>query len=276
MICFSCKNKNSNERCLNKPLKNLRFCGVHARSKNKKLWIDIPKFEKQLIIFQGRFRGWLIRDTLKLRGPGVLKRSECHNTEDLVTCEEKDEISIKNYFAFEESGKIYWFDVRTIFEWSCENLEPTNPYTKQPLTIETRKRLKKLICRYEYFSYPTHHDPQYYEKTDKIKFCWYQIIQILNENLFADITEPYFLMLNEFQIIDFSKNILSSIESWDKSKNELLNYYYALIEFSCNLIELDFFRGYIPFLVSILGVLRINKIQYEFSFKLLGARAIMV
>jgi hypothetical protein len=48
------------------------------------------------------------------------------------------------YFAFEENGKIWWFSVSSIWRWSTQSLQTTNPYTKEPLSTDTRKRLRAL------------------------------------------------------------------------------------------------------------------------------------
>lgn len=271
MLCFSRKKKNSIERCSNKCLKNLMFCGVHVKLKYKKLWFD-DKHIESFIKFQAQCKRRLITNVLKLAGPGVLNRSVCHNTEELFTCEEAKELTPKNYFAFEEDGKIYWFDIRTIYQWSGQSLEPQNPYTKQPLTIETRKRIKRIIGIRELYNVPIFHNPKYLQTVDQIKFIWIQIIQILNENLFADITEPYFVHLDENQILNFCNNIYREVKCWYGKKNNL-GIYCLWINYAMNFLEVDFYRGYVPFLITILAILKNHKHQYDFAFKLLSARA---
>jgi len=276
MKCLAAKNKKSIEQCTKKALKYFKFCGTHMRSKNKRLWIKIHDLDKSIIKFQSLFRGWLLRSTLKLAGPGVLNRSVCHNEEDVVSCIEKNKLNPTDYFAFEEDGKIFWFDIRTIYHWTSQNLEPTNPYTRQLLTMETRKRLKRIVDRREYFGYDTFHDPNFFSTTNQVVFLWYQIIQTLNENLFADIPETYFSLLNEFQIVEFSDLLLQSVSDWKKSKNPINCNFYLCLEHSCIFMSCDFYRGYIPFLITILSIIRYHKIQYEFSFKFMSARSILI
>lgn len=261
MFCLCYKNKTSDERCRKKPLKNLQFCGIHARVKHKRM-LDAP-VEK----FQALFKGWILRQSLELAGPGVLNSKIRHNEEDLVTC---DQVCPTDYFAFEEGGKIFWFDIRTIFQWSLQSLDPINPYTKQPLTIETRKRLKRLITRRELFDLPVYHNPDFPKTVDKIKFLWIQIIQILNENLFAEIPESYFLQLNEFELSDFSYEICKQVVSWKKHYS--LSFYYLWLDYCDTIIRLDFFQGLMPFLLTLLGILKNHKIQYEFAFIIMQAR----
>jgi len=278
MQCLSIKKKNSTEQCTHKALKNIKFCGIHAKKKEKKIWYSVHNLDSCIISLQTRVRSWLVRKLINLAGPGVLKRSVCHNEEDLVTCETKDELSPLNYFAFEEYGKIYWFDIRTIYQWSSENLEPTNPFTKQPLTIETRKRIKRVISRRGCYGQGVYHEPNFLLKpgTDYIKIMWYQIIQTLNENLFAEIPESYFFILNEFDIIDLSQKVLELSSEWKGSKNLNLKSYYEYLCYSNNLLKKSFYRGLGEFLYTLISILRDHNIQYDFSFKLMSARSILI
>jgi hypothetical protein len=273
MQCLSCKNKNSLERCKTKSLQGLNFCGIHARSKIKKLWISINILERPLIRFQAIYRGWLIRDTLKLAGPGVLNKSIRHNEEDLVTA---DQVLPTDYFGILENGKVFWFDIRTIYQWSFQHLEPTNPYTKQLLTMDDRKRLKRIVARREFLGEKLTHDPEFFKNYDVPKFLLTQLIQILNENLFAEIPESYFFNLNEFQLVEFSKKITYASRDWRTSKHPFFNKYYSWLEATYRLIQSDFYRGIVPFLLTIVAILRNRKVQYDFSFKLMSARSNLI
>jgi len=273
MQCLACKNKNSIERCSKKTLKNLKFCGVHVRSKHKKFWTSIHDLDTKVTKVQALFRGWLVRDTLRLCGPGVLKKEERHNEDDLVTA---DQAYPLEYFGILENGKVFWFDVRTIYQWTTQHLEPTNPYTKQFLTIDDRKRLKKIVARRERFDLSIYHDLDYFKNCDQVKYLFYQIIQILNENLFAEIPESYFFELNEYNIIDLASNLTESCIDWKKSKNPILKMYFLSLDYTRILLESYFFGGLIPFLITVLGILKYNKIQYEFSFKFMAARSNLI
>jgi hypothetical protein len=273
MQCLACKNKNSIERCTKKTLKDMKFCGVHIRSKNKKFWTTIHNLDERLTKFQAIFRGWLIRDSLKLGGPGVLNKKIRHNEDDLVTA---DQVLPTDYFGILENGKVFWFDFRTIYQWSFQSLEPTNPYTKQLLTMDDRKRLKRIVSRRETLNKPLYHDPEFFKKCDQIKFLLIQIIQILNENLFAEIQESYFFDMNEFEIVELSRQITYASREWKNSKHPTIKIYYSWLVHTLILIEADFFRGVTPFLITILGILRNYKIQYEFSFKFLSARSNLI
>ena len=141
--CASVKKKGSLEQCSAMVLSGHTLCGTHARAKNVTLWVDIHKDkEAQLSKAQALIRGWLVRRRLWYSGPGVLRRKNLANDEDLETCEEASREHPFDYFAFEENGKVWWFDFSTIWKWCLRSAVPTNPYTKVPLTTETRKRLR--------------------------------------------------------------------------------------------------------------------------------------
>jgi hypothetical protein len=101
MLCLHCKNKTSNERCGNKRLPNLIFCGKHAKVKDKRVWTKVMNADRVIVLMQAIFRGWLIRSSLSLAGPGVLNSKLRHNEEDLVTCDQADPF---DYFSFEKDG----------------------------------------------------------------------------------------------------------------------------------------------------------------------------
>lgn len=145
--CSSIKKKGSTEQCSAKSLAGHTLCGTHARAKHVTLWSEVHKDTTLgLRKTQALIRGWLLRRRLLRAGPGVLCRKNLANDEDLETCEEASKEHPFEYFAFEESGKIWWFHFPTLWKWCLRSPEPTNPYTKVPLSMETRKRLRSTWC----------------------------------------------------------------------------------------------------------------------------------
>lgn len=141
--CVSVKKKGSTEQCTARPVLGHTLCGRHARATNVKLWSDLHK-TSSITRFQALYRGWSVRRYLRLCGPGVLRRKDVINDEDLVTMEDKHKQHPFDYFGIEENGKFWWFDFSTIFTWSLQSVEPVNPYSKTPLPMEARKRLREL------------------------------------------------------------------------------------------------------------------------------------
>ena len=121
------------------------MCGRHRSVKAPRLWVDAVKDKTApLVRFQAIFRGWKVRHYLALCGPGVLRRGDCVNDEELVTLVDKHRQDPFDYVGLEEAGKIWWFDFCTLWDWSIRSIEPTNPYTKVALSHEVKQRLKKL------------------------------------------------------------------------------------------------------------------------------------
>lgn len=134
---------------------------------------------------QALIRGWLVRLQNSWRGPGLLDRRHVSNEDELVSGDSKYEVPLDAYFSFREpavpydpscsatnigepsqqstdsSGNVtgksqsrgsggsaappYWFDVASLHKWTYGKLSPTNPYTRQPIPMEARERLRKVV-----------------------------------------------------------------------------------------------------------------------------------
>lgn len=213
--CASCKNLKSNERCTNKPLKGLILCGKHVRVKNLRLWKDINKLDGKAIKIQKLWKGYVIRSWLEFSGPGVLKRSVCHNEDEIVTLDEKYKISPLDYIAFEENSKVFWFDIRSLVEICKRSLRPTNPYTREPLSHDTRQRLRKLCVRRYTRKLPNSHNSQINTSfEERLKCQWLYVCQIMEENGFSDMSPMYFTTLSRLQLFIFISFIHKDLLSW--------------------------------------------------------------
>jgi hypothetical protein len=215
MKCASCKNKTSTDQCTSKPLKGLILCGKHAKVKNLRLWKDVNSLDDKAILIQKVWRAYSIRHWLKIAGPGVLNRSICHNDEELVTLDEKKSVSPLDYFSFEEGGKVYWFDVRSISESSMLKVEPLNPYTREPLSIETRRRLRQICIKRHRKNLHNMHNISDRRSIDEIILStWTHVCQIITENGFFDMSPLYFTSLNPTRLIIFNTMIQKDLVAW--------------------------------------------------------------
>ena len=130
MRCASVRKKGSDIQCPAKPLFGHTLCGRHAKCKNPILWSTTQHENIHHVIkLQSCIRGWLLRKRLALAGPGVLRRKEVSNDEDFNTMNEKEKVHPMDYFGFEEHGKIWWFEVKSIFQWTTMSFNILNPYT---------------------------------------------------------------------------------------------------------------------------------------------------
>jgi len=198
--CASVRKRGSLDQCPLKALNGHTLCGVHARSKTVTLWAVVNQGKVGAATrLQAWVRGSLLRRRLRLGGPGVLRRSGLSNDDDLVTCETSDRQYPLDYFAFEENGKIWWFDFGTLWKWAQRSIEPANPYTKVPLSTETRIRLRKL------WSYRRRHrelvplDPR--DVTERLTMRWTIISQAVSDCGFGPLLVEPFLQLGTHDYI---------------------------------------------------------------------------
>lgn len=143
--CASVRRRGSAEQCPCRPMRGHTFCGRHARMRVSVLWIDANVCRGPPIVrIQACVRGWLIRRRLSYAGRGALSRTGLTNDEDIITYADKDRVYPMDFFSFEENGKTWWFEFSSLWTWCMRNEEPVNPYTKVPLSSDTRKRLRTL------------------------------------------------------------------------------------------------------------------------------------
>jgi hypothetical protein len=190
--CAAVRRKGCDDQCGIRAIKGHPFCGRHARAKNVQIWKHPD--EPGIVKLQARIRGWLVRLRLKQGGPGVLCRKNLANDEDLVTCEER--IHPFEYFAFEENGKVWWFRFDTLWLWAARTLEPANPYTKVPLSQETRKRLRAAWGYRRRNKISTE-----FPKEDRLRSNWNIICQTFHDNGFSDLRPELFMNLSKNQLI---------------------------------------------------------------------------
>lgn len=200
--CAAVKKKGSTLQCAAKALFGHSFCGTHAKAKTAEVWKDVREKDIRIKKCQSVIRRWLVVHRLRLSGPGVLNRKDLANDEELVTFAESGRQHPFSYFAFREGGKTWWFDFDTLWVWSLKSVEPTNPYTRAPLTTDVRRRLR------EAWSYRIRHkieipaEPR--DVDERVRCRWIMLHQTFADNGFTDVS------LN--QLINLSKN--SHIAMW--------------------------------------------------------------
>jgi hypothetical protein len=166
---------------------------------------------KAAIRIQARLRGWMVRRHLALAGPGVLTRGTLANDEDLETCEEASRQSPLDYVAFSEAGKIWWFDFATLWKWVQLSVEPVNPYTKVPLTVETKQRLRRLWSLRRHHRYPVPTESSVYQ--DRLRVRWTLVCQIFADNGFGVMNPEPFLELTKNDYIVILRRLRDSVQA---------------------------------------------------------------
>lgn len=142
-----------------------------------------PSVLSALVKIQARIRGLLARIPIHLAGKGVLRRSLCHNETEIVTMDDKTEIHPYDYFSVEESGKVYWFDHRSMIQWSQKELEIKNPYTRSILSVHDVRRLRKIWRYRQKAGRPLYHEGQRGTMTiiERRDNRWLRVAQIVRE-----------------------------------------------------------------------------------------------
>jgi len=188
------------------------MCGHHRSVRSPRLWAVVVKDRAApLVHFQAIFRGWKLRRYLALCGPGVLRRGNCVNDEELVTLESKERQHPFDYVGLEEAGKVWWFDFCTLWDWSTRSIEPTNPYTQVLLSREVKHRLKKLWVyrRKKGMSMPSESSTL---TADRIFRRWTTVCQIfrfygfedVHPNMFVDLSKENMVAMFRFLAVDMN------------------------------------------------------------------------
>jgi hypothetical protein len=187
------------------------------RSKTVRLWTDYnPHIKRNILRFQSIWRGYSVRYKLKLCGKGVLKRSLCHNDEELVTSDPKDKLHPFDYFSIEEDGNVWWFDQKSMIEWSQKNVTVTNPFTRRPLSPHDMTRLNTLVYIRKVRKLPITHTPSENHEIEYLRDQrWLRIVQIMRTYDIAENIHPNnFLSMNEDGMITFLDCLVSDVRWW--------------------------------------------------------------
>jgi hypothetical protein len=198
---MSCKSQTSNDRCTSPRIKGLMLCGRHVKSKSIRLWHIVNNLDSKVTRISKMWRGYAVRIRLRRAGPGVLKRSICHNDEELVTMESKDKYNPFEFFSFQEGDNVWWFDVCSIIACLNSSMSPINPYTRQPLSMDTRQRLRTVYNHRIFNRLPTSHGPQKYILEEIVERNWLKICQVLQENGFEDADPRMFSRLSKSDLL---------------------------------------------------------------------------
>ena len=213
--CLSCRNRTSEDRCPHSCLRTMIVCNRHARTKNIRLWFRMHSSIVQGVIkIQSLFRGFILRNRLRLCGPGVLCRSICHNDEDLITCEQKNTVNPFDFFSIVDGGETFWFDQRTMIEWSQKNVDVTNPYTRSLLSVDDTRRLRELQVWRIHVGTPCYHTVQNITSESRRDVRWLRIAQILRENSFDEAHPEIFLGMPRGQLLSFIEILKQDMREW--------------------------------------------------------------
>ena len=210
--CTAVRRQGSNEPCLLHALRGNTFCGRHARMRTPILWTDANRSRGPPIVrIQSCVRGWLIRRRLLYAGFGVLHRSDLANEEDIISYAHKDRVHPMDYISFEENGRFWWFEFGSLWVWCMRNAEPTNPYTKVPLSAETRQRLRTIWGYKRRRREETPAESQVYE--ERLRYRLNILTQHFADYGFVDVHPENFLQFSKADYMTLFILLLRDIET---------------------------------------------------------------
>jgi hypothetical protein len=200
--CAAVKKKGSTDPCKTAPLLGHTLCGRHARMRSPVLWVDANRCRTPPIVkIQACVRGWLVRRRLWYAGPGVIFRKDLANDEDIISCTEKEKVHPMDFFSFLENDKVWWFEFSSLWTWCVRNVQPLNPYTKVPLSTDTRQRLRtiwgyKRRHREVVPEEPTNHD-------ERLRYRANILVQHFEDYGFVDVNPSFLLQVSRRDFMAF-------------------------------------------------------------------------
>ena len=218
MKCLACQNKKSTGRCSKNALQGLIYCGMHMRVRKVNCWLTKSALQG-IRLFQALVRGYLVRSYVAAAGPGCIDRRKCHNDSDLITCDER--IPPENYFSIVEDGKIWWFDQRSFFQWSQNDLVIRNPYTRTVLTAEDTCRLRTLVRLRKLHRRPLYHEgqPPPMLVADQRDNRWLRVCQVLREYGHPEHHE-HFISLSYSSMCSLVNALVEDTRHWTAMPNQ--------------------------------------------------------
>jgi len=206
-------------QCPHKAIFGSDVCGTHVKAKNVRRWKDERVDDVRVVLCQSVARCWSLRRHLRLAGPGVLKRSVVANDEDVITYTDKSKIHPLNYFAFEENGKVWCFEFGSIWSWMSRSAVPLNPYTKVPLSLDTRRRLREL-----WYTRAVKRMPHMIESSpveERIEHRWNILCQVFFDNGFVDATTDQFYGLPRSSYVAVFRMVHNDLEANQRMERAL-------------------------------------------------------
>jgi hypothetical protein len=100
------------------------------------------------IKIQKVFRGFLVRELERMRGPALNNRSICTNDSDFETMDPLDYIPRKYFFSYmNANGFIYGFNVMTLMAMFKHNRKMVNPYNREEVPFDVLKSIFSLYLK---------------------------------------------------------------------------------------------------------------------------------
>jgi hypothetical protein len=113
---------------------------------------------KSVITIQRIFRGFLVRETEKLRGPAAKNTFICTNETEFYTMNPLNELPRKYLFSYRDSnGFVYGFNIFVLMDMFKRNRRLVNPYNREDMPFDTLISLFSIYKKTRIL-YPTNSD----------------------------------------------------------------------------------------------------------------------
>jgi len=105
------------------------------------------------IFIQRVYRGYLVRESFRLRGDALKNRSICTNSTDFYTLEPIDQIDFRRFYAYKDSkdNNIFWygFDIESLHTFMSKTTKIciNNPYNREKIPENIIKQIYSLIYK---------------------------------------------------------------------------------------------------------------------------------
>lgn len=235
------------------------------------MWVEDTLEHDSAVRIQKVWKGYMIRHFLHLAGHStdlrgtLLDRSTCHNEEELVTLESKERQHPMNFFCVNQSGKLWWFGLDTVFKL-MQSEHPKNPYTNEVFSQPVRRHIQEL------------QDLAWFRKILKIPETLHDkavaLARIVADETFEEISYTRFEYMSRLTIIQFTAHVQQQLEErMIQSPSSVRRKHLYIIE-TCIVkqFNLDVHTEFLRFqlITTLLYILRTLKNKFRVAFIIFG------
>jgi len=174
------------------------------------------KYSYYSIKIQKTFRSKLVKQYIKLKGPGFNNCDKCVNETDFLLLQSIKKINYNQFFSFKENGFIYGFDICSFYNLLKEspltinNSLPKNPYNRSEITPETINNFYHLITISKILKIKTNvlikNDIDDMSEKVKLKLRTTKVFQDIDR--FGHVSNTnWFLSLNRLRSLSYLKEL---------------------------------------------------------------------
>lgn len=152
-------NPNAINDVLLQVLKNtLKLNSQPVTGNKRELAIRLDNYYRRIrcvVTIQRTFRGFLVRESERIRGPAKICRTICNNETDFYTMEPISEIPTSEFFSYKDNNNfVYGFNQQSLMSMFKLSRKLINPYNREEIPIAVLMELFSLYKKSQIL-YPT-------------------------------------------------------------------------------------------------------------------------